>query len=40
MQLKMPDELITAATADEYFPRQYALQNSGQSFTNTAGTLP
>ena len=33
------DELVTAATADEYFPRQYALQNSGQSFTNTAGTL-
>lgn len=34
-----PDELVTAATADEYFPRQYALQNNGQSFTNTAGTL-
>jgi thermitase len=34
-----PDELVTAATADEYFPRQYALQNSGQSFTNTANTL-
>ncbi|WP_458113508.1 S8 family serine peptidase [Arthrobacter sp. R1-13] len=34
-----PDELVTAATADEYFPRQYALQNTGQSFTNTAGTL-
>ncbi|MBP1137286.1 thermitase [Arthrobacter sp. PvP023] len=34
-----PDELVTAATSDEYFPRQYALQNSGQSFTNTAGTL-
>ena len=34
-----PDELVTAATADEYFPRQYALQNNGQQFTNTAGTL-
>lgn len=34
-----PDELVTAATADEYFPRQYALQNSGQAFTNTANTL-
>jgi thermitase len=34
-----PDELVTAATDDEYFPRQYALQNNGQSFTNTASTL-
>jgi thermitase len=34
-----PDELVTAATNDQYFPRQYALQNTGQSFTNTAGTL-
>jgi thermitase len=34
-----PDELVTAATADQYFPRQYALQNNGQSFTNTASTL-
>lgn len=34
-----PDELVTAATADQYFGRQYALQNTGQSFTNTAGTL-
>ncbi|MFJ5699017.1 S8 family serine peptidase [Arthrobacter sp. NPDC093139] len=33
------DELVTAATADEYFKSQYALQNEGQSFTNTAGTL-
>lgn len=33
------DEAVTAATADEYFPRQYALQNIGQQFTNTAGTL-
>jgi thermitase len=34
-----PDELVTADTDDQYFPRQYALQNIGQSFTNTAGTL-
>jgi thermitase len=34
-----PDEAVSAATSDEYFPRQYALQNSGQSYTNTAGTL-
>jgi thermitase len=33
-----PDELVTAATVDEYFPRQYALQNDGQSFKNTANT--
>ena len=34
-----PDEPVAAATADEYFPRQYALQNTGQQFSNTAGTL-
>nr|WP_026266526.1 S8 family serine peptidase [Arthrobacter sp. 131MFCol6.1] len=34
-----PDETVTAASADEYFPRQYALQNNGQAFTNTANTL-
>lgn len=34
-----PDELVTAATSDTYFDRQYALQNLGQSFTNTAGTM-
>ncbi len=34
-----PDELVTAATNDQYFGRQYALQNTKQSFTNTAGTL-
>jgi thermitase len=34
-----PDEIVTAATDDTYFPRQYALQNDGQSFTNTAGTI-
>lgn len=33
-----PDELVTAATNDQYFGRQYALQNTGQSFTNTANT--
>ncbi|MFF2031061.1 S8 family serine peptidase [Arthrobacter sp. NPDC058192] len=33
------DEQVGAATNDQYFPRQYALQNTGQSFTNTAGTL-
>jgi len=34
-----PDHVVTAATADQYFGSQYALQNTGQSFTNTAGTL-
>ncbi|TLM73242.1 S8 family serine peptidase [Pseudarthrobacter sp. NamB4] len=34
-----PDHVVTAASDDEYFPRQYALQNTGQSFTNTEGTL-
>lgn len=34
-----PDHVVTPATADQYFSRQYALQNTGQSFTNTAGTL-
>lgn len=34
-----PDEVVTASTADQYFPRQYALQNTGQSFTNTAGDI-
>lgn len=34
-----PDEIDTATTTDPYFDRQYALQNDGQSFTNTAGTL-
>ncbi|MGN7150410.1 S8 family serine peptidase [Arthrobacter sp. SAFR-179] len=33
-----PDELATATSNDEYFPRQYALHNVGQAFTNTAGT--
>ncbi|WP_461174184.1 S8 family serine peptidase [Arthrobacter sp. Z1-9] len=34
-----PDQVVTAATNDQYFPRQYALQNDGQSFTNTKGDL-
>lgn len=34
-----PDELVTAATTDPYFERQYALHNEGQSFPNTAETL-
>ena len=34
-----PDEVVTAATDDQYFPQQYALQNIGQSLTSTAGTL-
>ncbi|MCU1434457.1 MAG: peptidase and in, kexin, sedolisin [Pseudarthrobacter sp.] len=35
-----PDQPVTAASADDpYFPRQYALQNDGQSFNNTADTV-
>ncbi len=34
-----PDELVTATADDYYFPRQYALQNDGQGFTNTAGNI-
>ena len=34
-----PDYVVTAASNDQYFPRQYALQNDGQSFTNTDGTI-
>lgn len=34
-----PDKIVRPATNDQYFPRQYALQNDGQSFTNTAGTV-
>ena len=34
-----PDEVVTATTDDQYFRQQYALQNVGQSLTNTAGTL-
>ncbi|MBL0703898.1 S8 family serine peptidase [Sinomonas cellulolyticus] len=34
-----PDAIARAVTDDQYFDRQYALQNTGQSFTNTAGTI-
>ena len=34
-----PDQLVTPATSDQYFPRQYALQNDGQAFTNTNGDI-
>ena len=34
-----PDQIVTPAAADPYLDRQYALNNTGQSFTNTAGTL-
>jgi thermitase len=34
-----PDEIATADTDDPFFPRQYALQNDGQSFTNTLSTI-
>ncbi|MFF1883449.1 S8 family serine peptidase [Pseudarthrobacter sp. NPDC058196] len=34
-----PDYVVTPASDDTYFPRQYALQNTGQSFTNTDGTV-
>lgn len=33
-----PDEVVTATTDDPFFDSQYALQNSGLPFTNTAGT--
>ncbi|MGX1162004.1 thermitase [Arthrobacter sp. SLBN-100] len=34
-----PDNVVTAATSDEYFPRQYALQNTGQAINNTVNKL-
>jgi thermitase len=34
-----PDAVASATTNDQYFPRQYALQNDGLPFTNTAGTI-
>lgn len=34
-----PDKIVRAATDDQYFPRQYALQNTAQSFTNTKGDI-
>lgn len=33
------DQPVTAFTTDPYFPRQYALQNNGQPFTNTKGDI-
>jgi thermitase len=33
------DPVVTAVTTDEFFPRQYALQNDGQAFTNTRGDI-
>ncbi|MDQ0870122.1 thermitase [Arthrobacter sp. V1I9] len=33
------DRIVQAATADEYFSRQYALHNEGQAFANTADSL-
>jgi thermitase len=32
-----PDQVVTAATHDQYFPRQYALQNDGQQFITGMG---
>ncbi|QHK21833.1 S8 family serine peptidase [Pseudarthrobacter psychrotolerans] len=34
-----PDLVVTAATNDQYFPSQYALQNTGQAIYNTADKL-
>jgi thermitase len=34
-----PDYAVTPASNDTYFPSQYALENTGQSFTNTDGKL-
>ncbi|GGH99013.1 hypothetical protein ACFFGR_10605 [Arthrobacter liuii] len=34
-----PDQPVTSATSDQYFPRQYALRNDGQAFTNTNGDI-
>lgn len=34
-----PDNLVTPATDDTFFGRQYALQNTGQSFDNNYGTI-
>jgi thermitase len=34
-----PDQLVTAASDDQYFDRQYALHNTGQPFTDTRGTV-
>ncbi|WP_426939305.1 S8 family serine peptidase [Pseudarthrobacter sp. S3] len=34
-----PDHQVTALSTDQYFPRQYGLQNDGQAFTNTKGDI-
>lgn len=34
-----PDHVVMSTTHDRFFPRQYALQNVAQPFTNTAGTV-
>lgn len=34
-----PDNVVTAATDDTFFGRQYALQNTGQAFDNNYGTV-
>ncbi|WP_455833594.1 S8 family serine peptidase [Pseudarthrobacter siccitolerans] len=35
-----PDYVVTPATNDTYFDRQYALENTAQPFTNTDGKIP
>ncbi|UKA55504.1 S8 family serine peptidase [Arthrobacter sp. FW305-BF8] len=42
VQYAEPDQLVTAAVDEpdpDYFPRQYALHNEGQSFTSTNNTV-
>jgi thermitase len=34
-----PDKIVRAATNDQYFPYQYALQNDAQPFTNATGSV-
>jgi thermitase len=34
-----PDKVVTAASDDPYFKDQYALQNTGQPFTNARGDI-
>lgn len=34
-----PDQVVTPATEDPYYDRQYALDNSGEAFTNTEGDI-
>ena len=34
-----PDAVATALTDDQYFSRQYALQNDGQAFSSTDGSI-